>query len=60
MSNKNEVAVVRSEVMGVESRNISIPDFKGVNLGDEPRRLKISEGSKKQKKVKSSIKLLVM
>lgn len=40
--NKNEVVVVKSEVLGVESSNVAVPEFNAINLGEEPRRLKIA------------------
>ena len=40
--NKNEVVVVKSEVLGVVSGNVELPDFNAVNLGEEPRRLKVA------------------
>lgn len=38
---KNEIKVVNSNVYGVTSSNVVVPDFKAINLGEEPRRLKI-------------------
>lgn len=40
--NKNEVVVVKSNVLSVESKDVQIPDFNNVNIGEEPRRLKIN------------------
>ena len=40
--NKNEVVVVKSEVLGVASGNVVLPEFNAINLGEEPRRLKIA------------------
>lgn len=39
--NKNEVVVVKSEVLGVSKGNVVLPEFNAINLGEEPRRLKI-------------------
>ena len=36
---KNEI--VKSEVLGVATGNVVVPDFHGVDLGNEPRRLRI-------------------
>ena len=42
MQNKNnEVVVVKSNVLSVSSCNVEIPNFKEIDLGNEPRRLKI-------------------
>ena len=55
--NKNEVVVVKSEVLGVGSGNVVLPDFNTVNLGEEPRRLKVTvrKGKTKSGKVFNSI-----
>lgn len=55
--NKNEVVVVKSEVLGVGSGNVVLPDFTTVNLGEEPRRLKVTvrKGKTKSGKVFNSI-----
>lgn len=55
--NKNEVVVVKSEVLGVGSGNVELPDFNSVNLGEEPRRLKVTvrKGKTKSGKVFNSI-----
>lgn len=37
----NEVIIKKSNVLSVESSNIQLPDFKQIDLGDEPRKLKI-------------------
>ena len=39
--NKNEVVVVKSNVLSVSSGKITLPDFENVDLGNEPRRLRI-------------------
>ena len=39
---KNEIQVVKSNVLSIESKNVNIPDFNNINIGDEPRRLKIN------------------
>ena len=42
MQNKNnEVVVVKSNVLSVSSCTVEIPNFKEIDLGNEPRRLKI-------------------
>ena len=41
-NNKNEVVVVKSEVLGVASCNVELPEFNAIKLGEEPRRLKIA------------------
>ena len=45
----NDVIVAKSEVLSVNSRKVDLPDFKQINLGEEPRRLKIkvTKGKKK-------------
>lgn len=45
----NEVIVAKSEVLSVNSRKVDLPDFNQINLGEEPRRLKIkvTKGKKK-------------
>ena len=37
----NEVIIKKSNVLSVESSNIVLPDFKQIDLGNEPRKLKI-------------------
>ena len=37
----NEVIIKKSNVLSVESSNIQLPDFKQIDLGNEPRKLKI-------------------
>ena len=41
-NNKNEVIVVKSEVLGVASGNVELPEFNAIKLGEEPRRLKVA------------------
>lgn len=55
--NKNEVVVVKSEVLGVASGNVELPEFNSINLGEEPRRLKVTvrKGKTKSGKVFNSI-----
>lgn len=59
----NEVIVKKSNVLSVESSNIQLPDFKQIDLGNEPRKLKIkvTNGKKadgtKFKKVTGYVKL---
>ena len=45
----NEVIVKKNSAVGIVSTNMELPNFKEVNLGDEPRRLKIrvENGTKK-------------
>ena len=59
----NEVIIKKSNSLSVESGNIGLPNFKEINLGEEPRKLKIkvengtrSDGTK-FKKVTGYIKL---
>ena len=37
----NEVIIKKSNVLSVESSNVQLPDFKQIDLGNEPRKLKI-------------------
>lgn len=37
----NEVIVKKNEAVGIVSTNMELPNFKELNLGDEPRKLKI-------------------
>lgn len=54
MQNKNnEVVVVKSNVLGVSKGNVVLPDFKEINLGEEPRKLKIKV--KKAKKADGTL-----
>lgn len=41
MAQNNEVVVVKSNVLGAVSGNVVVPDFNSINLGEEPRKLKI-------------------
>lgn len=59
----NEVVVAKSNVLSVASCNVELPNFKQIDLGNEPRRLKIkvTNGKKadgtKFKKVTGYVKL---
>lgn len=59
----NEVVVAKSNVLSVASCNVELPNFKEIDLGNEPRRLKIkvTNGKKadgtKFKKVTGYVKL---
>lgn len=45
----NDVIVKKNEAVGIVSTNMELPNFKELNLGDEPRKLKIrvENGTKK-------------
>lgn len=45
---QNEVQIIKNNVVSAEKGNVVLPDFSGMNLGDEPRRLriKVTKGKK--------------
>lgn len=45
----NEVIIKKSNVLSVESSNVVLPDFKQIDLGNEPRKLKIKVTNGKKK-----------
>lgn len=46
---KQELVIAKSEVLSVESKAVTVPDFNNINLGEEPRRLKVKVRKAKTK-----------
>jgi hypothetical protein len=53
----NNLVVVKSDVLSVSKGNVELPEFKSINLGEEPRRLKVAvrKGKTKDGKIFNSI-----